>query len=101
MVEDTTPIQHPVQDPIQVSVQIPTGMGIADPEQETATTPDYSSINIAALDKTVDRAEKSSTKLEKDLVNLIDDLDLKEIIDGMPSLKTKSLMPPNLLICSK
>ncbi|KAL0812166.1 hypothetical protein ABMA28_009543 [Loxostege sticticalis] len=92
IIEDTTPIQ----DPIQVPAQISTAMGIVDPEQEAehgaATTPDYSSINIAGLDETLDRVEKSSNKLEKDLVNLLDDIDLKEIIDDMPSLEDEKLV---------
>ncbi|KAL0812170.1 hypothetical protein ABMA28_009547 [Loxostege sticticalis] len=100
VVEDKILIQHPIQDqiqdPIQVPAQIPTEMGIVDPEQEVeeeaATTPDYSTINIAGLGETVDRVEKSSNKLEKDLVDLIDNIDLKEIIDDMPSLDDEKLV---------
>ncbi|KAL0861787.1 hypothetical protein ABMA27_009261 [Loxostege sticticalis] len=77
----------PIQDHIQFRAQIPTEMGIKDHEQEAASTPYYSLIKIAALDETLVKGERSSNKLEKDLVNLIDEIDLKEIIDGIPRLE--------------
>ncbi|XP_063833836.1 uncharacterized protein LOC135083004 [Ostrinia nubilalis] len=82
--ETTTPMQASIEDAAQVVTEI----GVVDPDFTT----EAQLMKVTALDENFAISSRKDDDLEKNLVNLIDDIDLKEIIDGMPSVEEERLL---------